>query len=144
MHFFKIFKNQCGLIRVKKTLRVNKSKPTFRNAFFFVLHQKVKNNQNMIKEPSFGTPRGLLICLLTLSLRTTPAGVVPGYFNFGHFLATSCCVYKKRLSSLKFTLNLASKRKIFCRLSVPAWCCTASQYSEIACIFSKSSVHSKG
>ena len=77
------------------------------------LHQKVKNNQNMIKEPSFGTPRGLLTCLLTLSLRTTPAGVFPGYFNFGYFLATSCCLYKKRLSSLKFTLNLASKKNNF-------------------------------
>ena len=66
----------------------------------------------MIKEPSFGTPCGLLTCLLTLSLRTTPIGVFPDYFSFSHFLETSCCLYKKRLNSLKFALNFASNKLI--------------------------------
>ena len=66
----------------------------------------------MIKEHSFATPQGLLTCLLTLSLRTTPIGVFPDYFSFSYFLATSCCLYKKRLNSLKFALNFASNKLI--------------------------------
>ena len=126
-------------------LRVNKSKLIFRNAFIVNLFAlESENNQNMIKKPSFGTPRGLLICVLTLSLQTTPIGVFPDYFSFSHFLATSCCFHKKGVNSLKYALNFASNKPIFCCLSVLAWYCAASQYSEIACNFSKNSVRSKG
>ena len=97
----------------------------------FFLHYKVKKYQNMTKEPSFGTPRRFLTCLLTLILRTTPVGVLKDYFSFSHGLATSCYLYMRRLISLKSALNFQSKKLIF------SVCCAANQYSEIAYIFSK-------
>ena len=127
---------------------VNRRKLTLRNAFivnFFGLESE--NNQNMIKEPSFGTSHGLLPSLLTLSLRTTPICVFPDYFSLSNFLASSCCLYKKRLSSLKFALNLASIRSVFGHLSILVCCCEANQSSKIIRIFSqflKTSAHSKG
>ena len=55
---------------------------------------------------------------LTLSLRTMPIGIFLDYFSFSHFLASSCCLYKKRLSSLKYALNFVSNKPIFCYLRV--------------------------
>ena len=80
----------------------------------------------------------LLFCYqqnLTISLQMTPIGVFLDYFSFSHFLATFCCLYKKRLSSLKSALNFASKKPIFCRLSVLVCGCAANQYIKLASTF---------
>ena len=82
----------------------------------FFLYYKVKKYQNMTKEPSFGTPRRFLTCLLTLSLRATPVGILKDYFSFSHGLATSCYLSMRRLSSLKSAINFQSKKLIFFRL----------------------------
>ena len=68
------------------------------------LHSKVKKDPEMTKEPSFGTPRGVWTCLLSLSLRTTPFGGFPDYFSFSHFLATCCCFQSKGSNSLDSAL----------------------------------------
>ena len=73
----------------------------------------MKKNKSMIKELSLTIPPGLLTCLLTLSLQTMPIGVFPDYFSFSHYLATFCCLYMKRLSSLKSALNFPSSNPIF-------------------------------
>ena len=62
LHFFKIFKKQCV---VERLIKVNLLPEMLLLPIF--LHYKVKENQNMIKEPFFGTPRGLLTCLLILT-----------------------------------------------------------------------------
>ena len=77
----------------------------------------------------------LPIYSLTLSFRTTPIGVFPDYFSFSHFLASSCCFYKK--SSLNSALNFTENMPNFCRLSVIVCCCASNQYSVIGFIFSK-------
>ena len=127
---------------------VNRRKLTLRMLLLSIfLDWKVKKNQNMIKEPSLGTSLGLLLSLLILSIWTTPIGVFPDYFSLSNVLASSCCLYKKRLSSLKFALNLASIRSVFGHLSVLVCCCEANQSSKIIRIFSqflKTSAHSKG
>ena len=53
-----------------------------------VLHQKVKKDPEMKKEPCFGTPRGVWAYLLTFSLRTMPFSGFKDYFRFSHVLAT--------------------------------------------------------
>ena len=68
----------------------------------------MKKNQNVIKEPSFGTPRGVMTCLLTLSLRTTPIGVFSDYFSFSHFWPlTIAFKTKELLNDQKSLLNSA-------------------------------------
>ena len=122
LHFFKTFKKQCAL---ESLMKVNLLLEMLLLLIF--LDQKVKKNQNLIKEPSLGTPRGLLPCLLSLSLGMTPIGVFSDYFSLSNFLASSCCLQRKRLSSLNFALNLASISLIFCHLSILVWCCAANQ-----------------
>ena len=92
----------------------------------------------MMKELNFGTPHRVLTCLLTLRLRSMPVSVLPDYFSFSHFfLKTSCCFYKLRLSSFNSALNSRQNKSHFCHLNVLVCCCTANQYSKIACFFSK-------
>ena len=102
MHFLKIFKRRCmlsGLMKLNLLLEMV--------LLSIFLNQKVKANENMTKKLSFGTPRKVFTCLLTLSLRTTPLGVFPHFFSFSHFLSTSCCFYKrKNTNSIKFCINL--------------------------------------
>ena len=67
-------------------LRVNETKLTPTSAFIVNLFAlESENNQNMIKESSFGTPRRVLTYLLIFSLGRTPIGVFPNYFSFSHF-----------------------------------------------------------
>ena len=54
----------------------------------------------MIKEPSFGTPGGLLTCLLTYGLRTTPIGFFPDHFSFRE-ICTKFPVQQNRLYFFK-------------------------------------------
>ena len=77
------------------------------------LYQKVKKDPEMTKEPSFGTPRGVWTCFLTLSLRTTPFGGFPDYFSFSYFLTISYRFQKKRPSPLDFALNFTQKQPQF-------------------------------
>ena len=64
-------------------------------SFSIFLHQKVKKNKKRTKGPSFRTPLGVCTCLLDLSPRTTPVGVLLEYFSFSHFFTSSCCFQKK-------------------------------------------------
>ena len=59
---FQNFKKQCV---VERLIKVNLLPEMLLLLIF--LHYKVKENQNMIKERSFGTPRRLLTCLLILT-----------------------------------------------------------------------------
>ena len=54
-------------------LRFNKTKPTSGNAFI-ADHFELggKKDLNKMKESFFETPHGVLVCLLTLSLRKVP------------------------------------------------------------------------
>ena len=90
----------------------------------------------MTKGPSFGTPRGVLTCILTLSLQTAFTGILPDYFSFNP-LATSSCFYKLRLNSWNSALNFRLKKPKFCHLNVLICYCAANQYGEVACVFSK-------
>ena len=56
----------------------------------------------MAKEPSFGTPRAALTCLLSNSFRTMSIDVFPDYFTLSHFLVASCCFQKKNTIFIKF------------------------------------------
>ena len=102
----------------------------------------------MTKEPSFGTPRGVLSCLLILSLRATSIGPFPDYISFSHFFNKFLLFLGKITKFIKFwTKFYVRQAKKFCRLSALVCCCAANQYSVIARIFKKilkNSARSKG
>ena len=112
-----------------------------------VLHQKVKKDPEMKKEPCFGAPSGVWAYLLTLSLRTTPFSGFKDYFCFSHVLATSSSFQKNGQGLLDSALNFKKSKPQFCVISVLVCCCAANQYSEIGRIFKnllENSARSKG
>ena len=89
------------------------------------------------KKPFFLMKKSKIVLMASFTLLPMPIGVSLDYFSFCHYLATSCYLYRKRLSSLKSALKFPSNKPIFCRISVLVWSCAANQYSEVTCIFSK-------
>ena len=86
LHFFR--KN----LKTVRALRINETKLTSGSAFIFNLFTlESEKESKKDEEPSFGAPHGVLTCLLTFSLRTTPIGVLLDYFSFSHFSAPFCC-----------------------------------------------------
>ena len=76
------------------------------------LHYKVRQNQNMFKETSFGTPRGLLTFLLTLILRTTPIEVFRNYFSFSHFWGDFLLPLEQKTNFIKICTKYGVKQAI--------------------------------
>ena len=95
-------------------------------SFQIFLHQEVKRNQNIPKEPTFGAACSNMTCLLTLRLRNTNIWIFPDYFSFGHFLASSC-FQTLRLRSFNSALHFGQNKSRFCRLNVLVCCCAANQ-----------------
>ena len=60
-----------------------------------VLHEKVKKDPEIKKEPCFGTPRGVWACLLTLSLRTTPFASCPNLIVLPNFFPLTLLFRRK-------------------------------------------------
>ena len=95
-----------------KMLKHSARKLTPRNPFIVNLFAlESENNQKMMKEFSFGTPCGVLTCLLTLNLRTMSIGVFPDYFSFSYFLAIS--FLEKKIKFIKFCTKLHVKQARF-------------------------------
>ena len=70
-HFVKSFRRQCafsGLMKLNDLPQML--------FLLIVFHQKVKKDLEMNKELCFWTPRRVWACLFTLSVRTTPFGVL--------------------------------------------------------------------
>ena len=76
------------------------------------LHYRVRQNQNMFKEPSFGTPRGLSTFLLTLILRTTPIDVFRDYFSFSHFWGDFLLPLEQKTNFIKICTKFGVKQAI--------------------------------
>ena len=80
-----------------------------------------------------GAPRGVLTCLLILSLRKAHLYIFPDYFSFSHFRDLIPVTF--RLRALNSAPNIRLKNPMFRHLYVMVCCCAANQYSEIAFIF---------
>ena len=67
----------------------------------------------MTKESSFGSSRGVLTCLLTLSFQAILIATFADYFSFRQFSATSCSFWEKKTKIVIFCTIFQEKQVNF-------------------------------
>ena len=96
-----------------RVLRVSETKPPPRNALLVALFAlESQKNPEMTKKPSFGTPRGVWTCLLTLAPERCHLAVSRTTFVlaiFGNFLL----FLEKKTKSIRFCTKFYAKAGIF-------------------------------